>query len=144
VRLALASRDPERVYPAYVAIMQYTQDEASKIENSVAIVELLIHAIEQRTQPGLSGALHLISDLIAEERLSPSNQERVVAVLPSLLEEYRYNQSRLEVPSLADLPLVRKRVHRLVALIRKRDGLLEEIEARLSNDPLPEVRNIEN
>ncbi|WP_177193768.1 SIR2 family NAD-dependent protein deacylase [Roseovarius lutimaris] len=142
VRLALASRDPERVYPAYVAMMQYTQDEAFETENSGAIVELLMHAIEQRTQPGLSSALHLMCDLVATERLSPANQQRIVAALPALMEEYRYDQGRLEVPSLADLPLVRKRIHRLTSLLRKQDYLLEEIEAQLSNDPLPEVRNI--
>ena len=142
VRLALASRDPERVYPAYVAMMQYTQEEAFESQNTGAIIELLMHAIEQRTQPGLSNALHLIGDLVAGERLSSANKERVVAALPALLEEYRYNQDRLEVPSLADLPLVRKRVHRLVSLLRKQDGLLDEVEVRLSNDPLPEVRNI--
>lgn len=142
VRLALASRDPERVYPAYVAMMQYTQDEAFESQNSAAIVELLMHAIEQRTQPGLSNALHLIGDLVAGERLSAANQKRVATALPALLEEYRYNQDRLEVPSLADLPLVRKRVHRLALLLRKRDGLLEEVEVGLRNDPLPEVRSI--
>lgn len=143
VRLALASRDPERVYPAYVAMMQYTQDEAFESQNRGAIIELLMHAIEQRTQPGLSNALHLIGDLVAGERLSSANQERVVAALPALLEEYRYDQGRLEVPSLADLPLVRKRVHRLASLLGKEHGLLVEIAIKLSEDPLPEVRNFE-
>jgi hypothetical protein len=142
VRLALASRDPERVYPAFVAMMQYTQDEAFESPNRGAIVELLMHAIEQRTQPGLSNALHLIGDLVAGERLSSTNQERVLIAVPALLEEYRYDQGRLEVPSLADLSLVRKRIHRLTSLLRKQDDLLEGIEAQLSNDPLPEVRNI--
>lgn len=142
VRLALASRDPERVYPAFVAMMQYTQDEAFESPNRDAIVELLMHAIEQRTQPGLSNALQLIGDLVAGERLSSTNQERVVTAVPALLEEYRYDQGRLEVPSLADLSLVRKRIHRLTSLLRTQDDLLEGIEAQLSNDPLPEVRNI--
>ncbi len=139
----MASRDPERVYPAFVAMMQYTQDEALESPNRGAIVELLMQAIEQRTQPGLSSALHLIGDLVAGERLSAANKDRVAAALPALLAEYRYNQDRLEVPSLADLPLVRKRIHRLASLLGKQDGSLAEIEARLSNDPLPEVRNIE-
>ncbi len=142
VRLALASRDPERVYPAFVAMMQYTQDEAFESPNRGAIVELLMHAIEQRTQPGLSNALHLVGDLVAGERLSSTHQERVLTAIPALMEEYRYDQKRLEVPSLADLPLVRKRIHRLISLLRKQDDLLEKIEAQLSNDPLPEVRNI--
>lgn len=143
VRLALASRDPERVYPAYVAIMQYIQETAFESQNSGAIVELLMHAIEQRTQPGLSSALQLVCDLVAAGRLSSANRERIVAALPAVLEEYRYDQGRLEIPSLADLPLVRKRVHRLAFLLREREGLLEEIEAGLRNDPLPEVRSIE-
>ena len=63
--------------------------------------------------------------------------------LPILMEEYRYDQERLEVPSLADLPLVRKRIHRLTSLLRKQYGILEEINAQLNDDPLPEVRNIE-
>ncbi|SMD13055.1 SIR2 family NAD-dependent protein deacylase [Primorskyibacter flagellatus] len=142
VRVALASRDPKRVYPAYIAMMQYTQDEASESENSEAIVELLMHAIEQRTQPGLSNALHLICDLVADERLSPANQERIVAALPALLEEYRYDQRRLEVPSLADLPLVRKRVHRLASLLRHQHDFLDEIVEELRCDPLPEVRRV--
>lgn len=142
VRLALASRDPERVYPAFVAMFQYTQEEAFESPNRGAIVELLMHAIEQRTQPGLSDALHLIGDLVSAERLSLANQERVVAALPALMEEYRYDQGRLEVPSLADLPLVRKRIHRLTSLLGKQDDLLTEIEAQLNNDPLPEVRAI--
>ncbi len=141
VRLALASRDPERVYPAYVAMMQNIQDKAFESQNSGAIVELLMHAIEQRTQPGLSNALHLICDLAADGRLSPANQERIVAALPALLEEYHYDQGRLEVPSLADLPIVRKRIHRLASLLRKQHSLLEEIRTQLRDDPLPEVRN---
>jgi len=140
VRLALASRDPERVYPAYVAIMQYIQETAFESQNSGAIVELLMHAIEQRTQPGLSSALQLVGDLVAAGRLSSANQERIVAALPALLEEYRYDQGRLEVPSLADLPLVRKRVHRLASLLGKEYKLLDEITAKLSEDHLPEVR----
>jgi hypothetical protein len=142
VRIALASRDPERVYPAYVAMMQYTQDEALESQNSGSIVELLMHAIEQRTQPGLSNALDLIGDLCIDERLSSANQTRIVAAIPTLLEEYRYDQGRLEVPSLADLPLVRKRVHRLASLLLDRFNHLHDTVSQLSNDPLPEVRNI--
>lgn len=142
VRLALASRDPERVYPAYVAMMQYTQDEALESQNSGSIVELLMHAIEQRTQPMLSNALDLISDLVIDERLSPANQERIVATIPTLLEEYRYDQGRLEVPSLADLPLVRKRVHGLASQLLDRFSQLHETVSLLRDDPLPEVRNI--
>ena len=142
VRLALASRDTERVYLAYVAMMQYTRDEAFESPNYGEIVELLMHAIEQRTQPGLRHALHLIGDLVAGKRLSPVNQKRVVTAIPALLEEYRYDQGRLEVPSLADLSLVRKNIHRLTSLLRNQDDLLKEIEAQLSNDPLPEVRNV--
>lgn len=142
VRIALASRDPERVYPAYVAMMQYTQDEALESQNSGAIVELLMHSIEQRTQPGLSHALFLIGDLVIDKRLSPANQARIVAAIPTLLEEYRYDQGRLEVPSLADLPLVRKHVHRLASLLLDRFSHLHNTASQLSNDPLPEVRNI--
>lgn len=143
VRLALASRDPERVYPAYVAIKQNTQDKAFESQNSGAIVEFLMHAIEQRTQPGLSNALHLVCDLAAGERLNHANQERVLAALPALLEEYRYDQGRLEVLSLADLPLVRKRVHEIASVLRLEHDLLDEIRTQLSDDPLPEVRNLE-
>lgn len=144
VRLALASRDPERVYPSYVAMMQYTQGEAFESQNYGAIVELLMHAIEQRTQPGLSNALHRVCDLAAGERLSPANQGRILAALPALLEEYRYDQGRLEVPSLADLPLVRKRVHQLASLLGHQHGRLDEISTQLGDDPLPEVRNFES
>ncbi len=142
VRLALASRNPERVYPAYVAMMQYTQDEAFESQNGGAIVELLLHAIEQRTQPGLSNALHVIYDLVANGRLSLANQERIVAALPALMEEYSYDQGRLEVPSLADLPLVRKRVHGLASLLLNRFSQLHDTVDQLRYDPLPEVRNI--
>lgn len=142
VRSALASRDPERVYPAYVAIMQYVQDEASEKQNTGQVVELLMHAMEQRTQPGLTYALDLISDLVADEHLSPANKERIVAALPALLEEYHYDQGRLEIPALADLPLVRKRVHKLASLLCDQYCPLNEIVIQLREDPLPEVRKI--
>ncbi|MFV8557891.1 SIR2 family NAD-dependent protein deacylase [Sulfitobacter sp. SBS6] len=140
VRMALASRDPDRVYPAYVAMMQYTQDEALESPSRGSIVELLMHAIEQRTQPGLSSALDLIGDLVVNGRLSDANKDRIVATIPTLLEEYRYDQVRLEVPSLADLPLVRKRVHRLASLLLDRSSHLQVTVSELSEDPLPEVR----
>ena len=140
IRLAFASRDPYRVFPAFVALTQFCQDAADhKVQAEVKAILLL--ACEQRMQPGLSMALALLGNLIVHGALEPDEQAKLAGLLPIILEEYRYDQEALEVPSQADLPLVRQQVLRLTCRLSGDFGELRKLRDELSNDPLPEVRH---
>ena len=141
IRLAFASRDPYRVFPAFVALLQFCQDAAENHKVQAEVKEILLLACEQRMQPGLSMALALLGDLIVHGVLEPDEQAKLAGFLPVILEEYRYDQEALEVPSQADLPLVRQQVHRLTCRLPENFGELRKLREELSNDPLPEVRH---
>ena len=141
VRLAFASRDRHRVFPALVALMQFCQDAAEDHEVQAEVKEILLLACEQRMQPGLSKALALLGDLIVHGALRSDEQAKLASFLPVILEEYRYDQKALEVPSQADLPLVRQQVHRLTCRLSEDSSELRKLREELSNDPLPEVRH---
>lgn len=140
IRSAIASRDPIRVYPAYIAIKQYIGNASAETDVPREVKELLLHACEQRTQPGLSSTLELLGDMIDKDQLNGDDLDRLSSALPPVLKEYRYDQKNLEVPSMAELPSVRKEIHRLSKLLLVRHAGLEELRLELDNDALPEVR----
>lgn len=140
IRSAIASREPIRVYPAYIAMRQFIYNSSVKLEAPREVKELLLHACEQRTQPGLSSTLELLGDMVDMDQLNGDDLDRLSSALPSVLKEYRYDQKNLEVPSMAELPSVRKEVHRLSKLLLGRRAELEELKSELENDALPEVR----
>lgn len=143
IRSAMASRDPNRVYPAYSGIRQFVKNAVSSgIDVPRDITETLLHVAEQRTQPGLSSALDVLSHMVEENLLSREDLKRLVQALPDVIEEYNYNQRRLEVPAKAELPLVRKGVHRLVDILKDQFSALSPIKTELARDPLPEVRSL--
>lgn len=142
LRSAIASRDPLQLYPAYTAISQFIKVVANRDDFSGEIREVLIHGCEQRTQPGLSLSLRTISQMREAGLLNNAEVERIVRALPVILQEYRYDQPALEVPSRADLPVVRKWVHRLADSLCQAHPQLKEIRDGLAKDPLPEVRDI--
>ncbi|WP_233214435.1 SIR2 family NAD-dependent protein deacylase [Pollutimonas nitritireducens] len=140
IRSAIASRDPIRVYPAYIAMRQFIENASAQSGVPREIEELLLHACEQRTQPGLSSTLELLGDMVEKDQLNDYGLDRLSGALPHVLKEYRYDQKNLEVPSMADLPAVRKEVHRLSKLLVDRYAGLEDLKSELQNDVLPEVR----
>lgn len=141
IRLAFASRDPHRVFSAFVALRQFCQNAEAGDKAQAEVKAILLLACEQRMQPGLSQALTLLGDLIVHGALEPDEQAKLASFLPVILEEYRYDQKALEVPSQADLPLVRQQVHRLAHRLSEDFGELRKLREELSNDPLPEVRH---
>jgi hypothetical protein len=140
IRSAIASRDPIRVYPAYIAMRQFIKIPQAASDVPREIKELLLHACEQRTQPGLSSTLELLGDMVDKSQLKGDDMDRLSSALPQVLREYRYDQKNLEVPSMAELPSVRKGVHRLSKLLLDQYAGLEGLIKELDNDPLPEVR----
>lgn len=140
IRSAIASRDPIRVYPAYIAMKQFLKNASAESYVPHEIKELLLHACEQRTQPGLSSTLELLGYMVENHQLNGESLNRLTSALPNVLKEYRYDQKNLEVPSMAELPSVRKGVHRLSRLLLDRCAGLKELKSELENDPLPEVR----
>lgn len=140
IRFAIASREPMRVYPTYIAMKQFIDNSSVELEMPREVKELLLHACEQRTQPGLSSTLELLGDMVDMDQLNGDDLDRLSSALPSVLKEYRYDQKNLEVPSMAELPSVRKEVHRLSKLLLERRAELEELKSELENDALPEVR----
>lgn len=140
IRSAIASRDPVRVYPAYIAMKQLIENTPAESDVPREIKELLLHACEQRTQPGLSSTLEILGDMAENNKLSDTSLDRLTDALRNVLKEYRYDQQNLEVISKAELPIVRKGVHRLSKILLNRCEGLEEINLELENDPLPEVR----
>jgi hypothetical protein len=140
IRSAIASRDPIRVYPAFIAMMQFVKNTSVESDVPREVRDLLLHACEQRTQPGLSSTLDLLGDMVDQNQLQSDELDRLSTALPQVLKEYRYDQKNLEVPSMAELPSVRKGVHRLSRLLLSRYAGLEELKSELDEDPLPEVR----
>ena len=141
IRLAFASRNPYRVLSAFVALTQFCQDATANHKVQAEVKAILLLACEQRMQPGLSMALLLLGNLIVHGALKPEEQAMLADLLPVILEEYRYDQEALEVPSQAELPLVRKQVHRLTRHLSEDFCELRKLREELSNDPLPEVRH---
>ncbi|MCH8490927.1 MAG: SIR2 family protein [Oceanicaulis sp.] len=142
IRSAIASRDPARVYAAQLAVRQFIEHSVEKKDFPQEIIELLLHSCEQRTQPGLSGTISLISEVEKNHSLSESEASRVAIALPIILEEYRYDQDNLEIPVMAELPLVRREVHNLANLLSNKNSNMAKIEEKLASDPLPEVRRL--
>jgi hypothetical protein len=140
IRSAIASRDPIRVYPAFIAMMQFIKNTSAESDVPREVKDLLLHACEQRTQPGLSSTLDLLGDMVDQNQLKGDELDRLSTALPQVLKEYRYDQQNLEVPSMAELPSVRKGVHRLSRLLLGRYAGMEELKSELEKDPLPEVR----
>lgn len=140
IRSAVASRDPLRVYHAYDAVMQFIQCASPETSLPREIKDILLHACEQRTQPGLSYTLKLLTKLLKKNNLNDTDVARLAGSLPNILEEYRYDQRNLEVPSMAELPSVRKEVHRLSTMLIHSCPELGDLKAELDSDPLPEVR----
>jgi len=73
--------------------------------------------------------------------LSKERHQTATGLITVILEEYKYDPRELEVPSLAELPLVRKHVHQLVLLLAEVDDSLRERAEEMRDDPLPEVRS---
>nr|QCL10615.1 SIR2-like domain protein [Rhizobium rhizogenes] len=140
IRYAMASRDPWRVYPAFVAVRQGIESAASDANFPRVIKELLLHACEQRTQPGLSSTLNLLGSMFERGQLDDNDIERLSSALPYVLNEYRYDQKNLEVPAMAELPSVRREVHRVSKMLLHRCSELGQLKSELDGDPLPEVR----
>ena len=142
IRYAMASREPSRVYPAFIAVKKLM--EKSPVENDlyIEIKEFLLHACEQRTQPGLSSTLNILADMFERARLNDDEVKRVAAALEHILSEYRYDQKNLEVPSKAELPTVRRAVYRLSKLFLPLCPDLAVMNNEMAADPLPEVRLI--
>jgi len=142
IRSAIASRDPARVYAAQFAVRQFIEHSVKKEDLPQEIIELLLHSCEQRTQPGLSATISLISEIEKKHLLSKSEANRIAIALPIILEEYRYDQENLEIPAMAELPLVRREVHNLAKLLSNKNSNMAKIEEELASDPLPEVRRL--
>lgn len=106
IRVAIASRSPERVYPAFAAIKSQIEEVPNGTPMPHEIKNLLLHMIEQRLQPGLSSAMKFAGDRIDAKALSKDDLERLTKALPTVFAEYRYDQDRLDFPSLAELPAV--------------------------------------
>ncbi|MGN8019771.1 SIR2 family NAD-dependent protein deacylase [Phyllobacterium sp. 22229] len=140
IRYAVASREPSRVYPAFIAVKQIIKNTSVYANFPREIKELLLHACEQRTQPGLSSALSLLGNMFENHQLNDDDIERLSSALPHVLNEYRYDQKNLEVPAMAELPTVRREVHRLSKLLLHHSSELEQLKLDLDVDPLPEVR----
>lgn len=141
VRASIASRDPNRVYPSFVAINQFVKQASPDIPMPLELVELLVHMVEQRLQPGLGSPLEFAGDLINANCLSEEVRSRIARALPNIIEEYRYDQDRLSVPSMAELPTVRREIHRLSKIMAAQFPELQKFVDLLKDDPLPEVRN---
>ena len=142
IRLAIASRDPIRVFSTFVSIKHYVSAVKNGVSFPNEIMELLLNMVEQRLQPGLGRAMNFIAELTAANVMLPENLDRITKVLPEIVQEYRYNQDRLSVPSLAELPEVRRQAHRLIALMENAASNLGTLKKELESDPLPEVRRI--
>lgn len=140
IRSAIASREPTRVYPTFTAIKQFIDNASSQSDIPPHIKELLLHACEQRTQPGLSPTLELLWLMAEKKLLNGEDLDRLIGALPVVLGEYRYDQKHLEVFAMAELPVIRKGVHRLIKLLADQNPDLRELQSALENDPLPEVR----
>jgi hypothetical protein len=128
------------VYPANIAIMQFVNNATPESNVPYKVKEMLLHACEQRTQPGLGSAIGFLGDMVSGGLLGNDDIDRLSKALPNVLEEYHYGQQTLEVPSRAELPIVRQGVHRLSELLSSRCSNLEKLKAVLEKDPLPEVR----
>lgn len=141
IRSAIASRDPDRVYPAFRAVKQFIENAPTPSDVPTQIKELLLHACEQRTQPGLGSTLELLAEMVEKDQLSSDDADRLSSALPVVLEEYYYGQKNLEVISMAELPGVRRGVYRIVKLLVSRRADLQVLKTELENDALPEVRH---
>lgn len=141
VRAAIASRDPNRVYPSFVAISQFAKQARPDTPMPSELVDLLVHIVEQRLQPGLGSALKFSGDLIDADCLPEEGRSRIARAIPDIIEEYRYDQDRLSVPSMAELPTVRREIHRLSTIMAAQFPDLQKFVDLLKDDPLPEVRD---
>lgn len=142
IRAAIASRSPEKVYPAFVTIKAQIEEIPKGTPMPDEIKNLLLHMVEQRLQPGLGNAMKFVGDLIDAKALSEGDLDRLSKALPSIFAEYRYDQDRLDVPSLAELPAIRREIRRLIEKVVVQFPDLEEIKSELATDALPEVRQM--
>jgi len=142
IRAAIASRSPERVYPAFVAIEAQIEEIPNGTRMPDEIKNLLLHMVEQRLQPGLGSAMKFVGDLMDAKALSGGDLDRISKALPSIFAEYRYDQDRLDVPSLAELPAIRREIRRLIEKVVVQTPDLKKIESELATDALPEVRQM--
>lgn len=142
IRYAMASREPSSVHPAFVAVKQVIKNASSATSVPSEIKELLLHACEQRTQPGLSSTLNLLGDMFERCQLDGDDIDRLSSALRHVLNEYRYDQKNLKVPAMADMPRVRREVHRLSEMLLNYCSDLKDLKSELEKDPLPEVRNL--
>ena len=140
VRSAIASRDPVRVYPSFEAIKQFLDKADNDGSIPDEVIEILLQIAEQRLQPGLANALECLATAVEQVTASPKIALRLSKALPPIVEEYRYDQDRLDVPSMAELPLVRRQARRLTQLLVGEHAELRNILAQLNTDPMPEVR----
>ncbi|WRH64371.1 MAG: SIR2 family protein [Fuscovulum sp.] len=142
VRSSIASRDPTRVYASFVAIGQFLDAADNKDSIPAEIVEILLQIAEQRLQPGLANALECLATVVDHATKLEKVTQRLAKALPPIIEEYRYDQDRLDVPSMAELPLVRRQVRRLAQLLANEHAELHTILTQLNTDPMPEVCNV--
>lgn len=142
VRSAIASRDPTRVYPSFAAIKQFIEKADNDESVPDEILEILLQIAEQRLQPGLANALECLTTSM-EHMVNPEKIGlRLYKALPPIVEEYRYDQDRLDVPSMAELPLVRRHARRLIQLLADEYAELHIVLAQLNADPMPEVSKV--
>lgn len=139
VRSAIASRDPGRVYPSFAAIRQFLDKADNDKSIPDEIVEILLQIAEQRLQPGLANALEFLGTAMEHMAEPAKIALRLSKALPPIVEEYRYDQDRLDVPSMAELPLVRRQARRLTLLLANDYEELHTVLAQLNADPMPEV-----
>lgn len=98
--------------------------------------------VEQRLQPGLGRAMKFAGDLMDAKVLSNDELDRLTQALPTISSEYRYDQDRLDVPSLAELPAIRREIRRLIKKVVDQPPDLNEVEGELATDALPKVRQM--
>lgn len=139
VRSAIASRDPLRVHPSFEAIKQFLKKADNDDSIPDEIVEILLQIAEQRLQPGLANALECLVTAMEHMTEPAEISLRLSKALQSIVEEYRYDQDRLDVPSMAELPLVRRQARRLTQLLADEYAELHTVLAQLNTDPMPEV-----
>lgn len=140
IRYAMASREPSHVYPAFFAVKQAVESATIDKGFHREIKELLLNACEQRIQPGLCASLSLLAEMHQGNQLDQGDIERLLSALIYILKEYHYEQKNLDIPVMAELPTVRREIHRILKKMQFNCSEIELRKIELANDPLPEVR----
>lgn len=140
IRAAMASRSPDRVIPAHAAVRLFIEDINDGGGLPAEIKRLVFDLLEQRAQPGLNLTLSAARSLTNAGQLDSQEASSLASAIRNILQEYRYNQKALPIPSLAAMPLVRRQALGLMRALAKFTSDLEDLQHELEQDPLPEVR----